>query len=185
MDEVESPIHVGIRPEIAPDIAGIGAVHRAAFRRKDETRLVDRLRKWPGFDPNLSLVALHGAEIVGHILFSPVAIESKDVSTPAMALGPLAVVPPWQRKGVGSQLMRRGLAACREAGHRFIVVIGHPRYYPRFGFVMAEPLGIECPFPVPPETFMFLDLTPEKGSLPRGRVQYPAPFLGLPETQVR
>lgn len=181
---MNSLVDLQIRAELPGDAAGISAVHSAAFRREEESHLVERLRQSSGFDAGLSLVAVAGDMIVGHILFTPITIERQDeetgaaTSAPATALAPLAVLPEHQRKGIGGALIRAGLNACRERKHRMIIVLGHPRYYPRFGFVAAGPLGITCPFPVPPETFMALDLLPERGPTPTGRVEYPPPFRG-------
>ena len=88
----------------------------------------------------------------------------------------MAVLPDCQRQGIGTQLVNRGLEACRRLGHSIVVVVGHPQYYPRFGFTPAAPYNIEAPFPVPDETFMVQALTPEALDGVSGIVRYPASF---------
>ncbi len=176
-----SPIieHEGVatvRRECPRDYGAIEEVNRAAFGQDNEARLVARLRQLAGFDPGLSLVAVRDDVVVGHILFSPIVIASEADEGPALALAPMAVLPVLQRTGIGSQLVREGLTACRRAGHRIVIVIGHPEYYPRFGFTRAGPLGLRAPFPVPDEAFMTLALVPGGLDGVRGTVRYPPPF---------
>ena len=111
----------------------------------------------------LSLVALLADEVVGHILFTPVKIQSADSSFEALGLGPMAVLPHYQRKGIGSRLVQAGLEECRRAGHEIVVVLGYPEYYPRFGFLSANRFGIRYEEEVPEEAFMLVDL--RKGAL--------------------
>ena len=111
----------------------------------------------------LSLVALLADQIVGHILFTPVRIESGDSSFEAVGLGPMAVLPAYQRKGIGSRLVQAGLEECRRAGHEIVVLVGHPEYYPRFGFLPAKRFGIRYEEEVPEKPFMLVDL--RKGAL--------------------
>jgi putative acetyltransferase len=173
---------IEIRAERPADHPAIHAVHRAAFAGESEARLVDQLRRSPTFDPALSLVAIIENAIVGHVLFTGISIEDGARSTPALALAPVGVLPTWQRQGVGSRLIRSGLAACLERSHRLVVVLGHPTYYPRFGFVPATPLGILCPFPAPSEAFMVLDLQPGTPMQPCGAVRYPAAFIAVSDS---
>jgi putative acetyltransferase len=114
----------------------------------------------------LSLVAERSGEVIGHILFSPVGIDSGRASTAALGLAPMAVLPPHQRAGIGSLLVRTGLAECRRAGHGCIVVLGHPEYYPRFGFVPAGRHGLGWEYSAPDEAFMVLPL--RAGAIPVG-----------------
>ena len=113
---------------------------------------------------------------VGHILFSSVIIQCRGRNVRALALAPMAVLPEVQRRGIGSQLVEKGLECCRTFGHQIVIVVGHPDYYPRFGFSSARAKGLEVPFPVPDEAFMVLELT--QGALDNisGMVVYPAPF---------
>jgi putative acetyltransferase len=167
---------ITIRKETPADRAAIFEVNLRAFGQPGEATLVDALRRDGDFIPALSLVAERDGTVVGHILFPPVTIESKTGSVPALALAPMAVLPELQRHGIGSLLVREGLAACRRLGHRIVIIVGHPEYYQRFGFTPARVKGIEAPFPVPDEAFMVLALT--EGSLEgvHGTVRYPPAF---------
>jgi putative acetyltransferase len=94
----------------------------------------------------------------------------------ALSLAPMAVLPEFQNSGIGSQLVRTGLERCRELGHTIVVVIGHPEYYPRFGFVPARKEGLDLPFPVPDEAFMVCKLAPDALERIKGMVKYPPEF---------
>ncbi len=115
-----------MRAEIAGDYGAVRRVNELAFGRAGEADLVEALRAEAR--PHISLVAAWEGEIVGHIFFSPVTIEAEESVSTAMALGPMAVLPEYQRQGVGSQLVRKGLEECRRAGHEVVFVVGHPRY---------------------------------------------------------
>lgn len=143
-----------VRPARAADHAAIRAVVTAAFKQADEAALVDQLRA--DGDALIELVAEDDAEIVGHILFSPMAAAVKTA-----ALAPLAVAPERHGQGVGSLLTREGLAACRAAGVEAVIVLGHPDYYPRFGFSAEAAKAVAAPFSGP--AFMALSLS---GALP-------------------
>jgi putative acetyltransferase len=141
-----------IRRERPEDIAAIHKVHELAFGRRAEADLVDALRT--SGKATLSLVALEDGHIVGHILFSPVTIDAADRMFPAVGLAPMAVLPERQRHGIGSQLVKAGLLECRNVGYECVVVLGHPTYYPRFGFVPASRYGLKSEYEVPDEAFM-------------------------------
>ena len=113
-----------IRLERAEDRAAVGEVNRLAFGREDEGRLIDALRA-EGY-ARLSLVAEVEGRIVGHILFSELPIATRRGEIDALTLAPMAVMPERQRQGVGSMLVREGLRACAERGHRIVIVLGHP-----------------------------------------------------------
>jgi putative acetyltransferase len=147
---------VAIRDESREDAGAIRFVLEQAFGESNEADLVEMLRRRGAI--TLSLVAVQENEVVGHILFSPVTIDSAGSSLNAIGLGPMAVLPPYQRKGIGSQLVRIGLEQCAQAGHEIVVVVGHPEYYPRFGFAPAKQRGIRCEFDVPDDVFMVLEL---------------------------
>jgi len=145
-----------IRPETCEDEAVIRHVNEEAFGQKEEGELIEKLRNRGIL--TLSLVAVEDSEIVGHIAFTPAEVESEYSSFEVIALAPMAVLPAYQRKGIGSQLVLAGLKDCLRLGHEIIVVLGHPDYYPRFGFVPAKPRGLECEFEVPDEAWMILEL---------------------------
>lgn len=168
---------VVVRSERADDAAAVRRVNREAFGRPDEADLVERLRA-RGV-ATLSLVAADGGDIVGHILFTPVTIESDGAATGALGLGPMAVLPSRQRQGIGSLLVRTGLATCRDAGHGCVVVLGHPAYYPRFGFVPASRHGVVWEHSAPDEAFMLLELRPGALDGRDGIVRYPPEFGGV------
>jgi putative acetyltransferase len=144
-----------IRLERPADVAAIHAINGAAFETSAEADLVDALRVRAA--PIISLVADHDGSIVGHILFSPVSLTGHD-ELKIMGLAPMAVVPGQQRRGIGSALVREGLEHCRALGSGAVVVLGHPEFYPRFGFVPALRFGITSEYDVPDEAFMALEL---------------------------
>ena len=131
---------LGIRAEEPRDQCGVFEVHARAFPQLGEAKLVDALRAAGAV--TISLVAERGGRVVGHILFSPVRVEGEGGSFVAQGLAPMAVDPSCQREGIGSALVRAGLDACRAAGHTIVFVLGHPDYYPRFGFEAAAPRGL-------------------------------------------
>jgi putative acetyltransferase len=170
---------IEIRAELPEDAAAIDAVHEAAFGRTDEARLVATIRQGDDFNPELSRVAVRADEVVGHILFGPVHIDASDGAVPALALAPMGVRPDVQRQGIGTQLVRDGLDVCRRRGDGIVIVVGHARYYPRFGFEPAGQRGLEAPFPVPDDAFMVIALTADALDGVRGMVRYPPVFDGV------
>jgi len=148
---------VNVREENPADRAAVHAVNAAAFDTTAEADLVDALRAKAR--PLVSLVAEEGGAVIGHILFSPVSLD-EDPAPGIMGLAPMAVVPGRQRTGVGSVLVRAGLERCRKLGFGAVVVLGHPAYYPRFGFQPAARFGIRCEYDAPEEAFMLLELQP-------------------------
>jgi putative acetyltransferase len=160
------------RPETAVDFPAIRSLVHDAFGQPAEADLIEDLRNESHV--RLAMVAEIDGQIVGHILYSHLPIVTADGIVPALALAPMAIAPGWQRQGIGSQLIRHSLDACRAAGHRIVVVLGHPEYYPRFGFLpaLAEPL--KSPYAGP--AFMALELVPGALDGVRGRVEYAPPF---------
>lgn len=140
---------IEIREEHHHDIAAIRDVHRRAFGQEQEANIVDALRADGA--ALLSLVAAVDGRVVGHIMYSSASL---DASMTGAALGPMAVLPEYQRRGVGSQLVEAGNRKLKDAGCPFIVVVGHPKYYPRFGFRPASLHGITCEWDVPDDAFM-------------------------------
>jgi putative acetyltransferase len=161
-----------IRNETTADAPAIREVDRLAFEGDDEARLVDALRV-EGYVRE-SLVAEEDSQVVGHILFSELPIVTGDGTVMALALAPLAVIPSHQRRGIGSTLVEGGLRACRGAGHKIVVVLGHPEYYPRFGFSAKLAERLKAPFSGP--AFMALELVPGALDGVVGEVRYPPPF---------
>jgi putative acetyltransferase len=167
---------IAIRREAPGDAAAVREVTTLAFGQPDEAALVDRLRE--RVTPYLGLVAVDDRAIVGHILFTPVPLHTDGGVVALLALAPMAVRPGRQRAGIGSALVREGLAACRADGHDLVVVVGHPDFYPRFGFVRARPLGITSEPAFPDEAFMVAELTPGALGGRRGVVRYGPEFGG-------
>ena len=164
--------NITIRPETAADHESIGQVNSLAFGQDAEAQLVDALRD-DGF-VRLSLVAELDGEVVGHVLFSDIRIVGDDDSVDALALAPMAVVPEHQSRGIGSELIQTGLDQCRQAGHQIVIVVGHPNYYPRFGFSpeLAAPLQSKYAG----EAFMAMKLAPGALEGVTGKVRYSPPF---------
>lgn len=148
---------ITIRPEQAGDADQIRLVNTRAFGQPAEADVVDTLRQT--CPEGLSLVALWQEQIVGHILFTPAVIEAEAKSVHGLGLAPLAVLPEFQRQGIGSKLVEAGLAEIRKTQPPFVIVLGHPEYYPRFGFIPASRYGIVSDYAdVPDEAFMILVL---------------------------
>jgi len=164
-----------VRPETDADIAAIDRLNREAFGGHQEARLVGLLR-----DRGIviaSVVAVgQSDQVVGHILFSPVTIVASSHEMQVASLAPMAVTPGLQRRGIGSMLVERGLQECKRAGYRAAIVVGHPSYYPRFGFSPTLVASLENPFTTG-DAFMGIELS--RGSLSdlgSGRVVYPEIF---------
>ncbi len=164
-----------IRPEAPADVDAIRAVNVAAFESPAEAALVDALRGIAY--PYLSLVAEDDGAIVGHILFTPVQVPN--VTTLVVGLAPMAVLPGRQRAGIGSALVRAGLDGCRALNASAAIVLGHPEYYPRFGFVPAERFGLMSEYDVPADAFMALELQPGALASATGIVKYHPAFNAL------
>ncbi len=164
-----------IREEQDGDAAGIRDVHRAAFGGTAEAVLVDRLR-----DARLvlvSLVAVEHGRIVGHVLFSELPVEGAARTVRAASLAPVAVLPDCQRRGIGSALIREGLAACAARGCEAVIVVGEPAYYERFGFSARRAHHLASPYAG--EFCMALALTPGALDCGAGKILYSAPFHDL------
>jgi putative acetyltransferase len=148
-----------IRDEAPGDVPAVRQVHEEAFGSQVEAGLVDALRA--ACDDRLSLVAEQDGALVGHVLFTPVEMETAEGTIRGYGLAPLAVRTAWQRRGIGAALTANGIRRLREAGALFVVVLGHPEYYPRFGFEPASRHGVRCQWPgVDDDAFMLLVLDP-------------------------
>jgi putative acetyltransferase len=172
-----NPLGATIRTETAADHAGIRDVLVEAFATRAEAQLVEALRASEFYLPELSLVAEHEGRIVGHVLFSRLPVRVKVLYVQALALAPLAVHPEFQQRGVGTALVEHGMAIARRKNFPFVVVVGDPRYYVRFGFKLARP-ALEANLDFPFEVFQAAELRPGSLSGLQGRVEYPAVFEG-------
>lgn len=161
-----------IRVEGPGDREQIGGVHTVAFGRADEAELIVSLRSEGAV--LASFVAEEAGRVVGHVLFSRMFIDAQDRSIAAVALAPLAVRPERQRVGIGGALVRHGLAWLRDSGESIAIVLGHPSYYPRFGFSGGAAERLESPFRK--EAFMALELEPGALRGISGRVRYAKAF---------
>lgn len=173
---------IHIRQEQKSDARAICHLVEAAFADVPESdhqeqRLVERLHKSETFIPRLSLVAETEGQLAGYILLTKVDIVSPHGVTPSLGVAPLAVLPEFQRKGIGGMLLKEAHARAASLGYGTAVLLGHPGYYPRFGYRKAIDFGIEFPFDAPPETCMVIELIP--GSLRQiaGKVRYPDVFF--------
>jgi putative acetyltransferase len=165
---------MNIRTEKPEDIEVVRNINIAAFDRENEANLVDRLR---GIASTFSFVAVQSERIVGHIFFSPVVVAGKCSSNLSiLGLAPVAVLPNYQRQGIGTLLIQHGLEECARSGFQAVVVLGYPDFYSRFGFISASRKSLKCEYDVPDEAFMVLEL--ESGSLQdcSGTVKYRSEF---------
>jgi putative acetyltransferase len=170
-------MYLTIRPKIPADYLAITEVNNLAFGQLNEGKLVEDLRKNPKFVKELFLLAETNGKIVGHILFFPIVIKlaaGKEKET--ISLAPLVFKPEFQKKGIGGELIKGGLKACRQSGYDSVIVFGHPEYYPKFGFKQAGLWEIKDTFGEPAEAFMAIEL--EEGVLEgaSGVVELPEEF---------
>ncbi len=172
------PAGLVVRAEGAADAGGIRTVHEAAFPTSAEADLVELVRASAGFLADLSLVAELEGIVVGHILLSPVTLETGGGAESVLELAPLAVVPGHQREGIGSALVIAGLDAAEVRDEPLVLVLGHPWFYPRFGFRPASAFGIRSARAVPDAAFMVKPLTTYRREL-SGQVVLPPAFDGV------
>jgi putative acetyltransferase len=146
---------IRVREENPEDHDQIRYVNDLAFKCPDEGRIVDQIRAKQ--KEIISLVALIDEKIVGHILFSPVVINCDQKSIKGMGLAPMAVLPEYQKQGIGTTMVKEGLRKLQERKYPFVIVVGHAEYYPRFGFERASKYGLKCQWEsVPDEAFMVM-----------------------------
>ena len=160
-----------IRKERPDDVAAVRDVNRRAFGQDQEANIVDALRTNGG--ALLSLVATVNGQVVGHIMYSPLTVAE---NVNGVALSPMAVLPEYQRQGLGTRLIEAGNRKIKDAGYPFIIVVGHADYYPRFGFRPANEYGIKSEWDVPDEVFMLVVLNEEKMQGVSGLAKYRLEF---------
>lgn len=173
---------ITIRQESPADYKAVSQVIQAAFKPmaiSDQTEhlIMHRLRGSEAFIPELSLVAVVEDEIVGHILLTEIQIKSDDQTSPSLALAPVSVLPTCQRQGVGSRLILEAHRIAKKLGYTSIVLLGHPSYYPRFGYRQASEFGITLPFETQGEHCMAIELTEDALKDVEGMVIYPPEFF--------
>ena len=166
---------IEIREERSDDIAAVREVNRRAFGQDQESNIVDALRT--NGAALLSLVATVNGQVAGNIMYSLLTVAE---NIDGVALGPMAVVPEYQRQGIGAKLIEAGNRKIKDAGYPFIIVAGHPAYYPRFGFRPASEYGIKCEWDVPDDAFMVLILDPPKMQGVSGLAKYRHEFSTIP-----
>ncbi|WP_085528870.1 GNAT family N-acetyltransferase [Kocuria massiliensis] len=160
-----------IRPETPADVPAIGRVLEATFETSEEAELVEALRRDPAWIKGLSFVATDSdGSVIGYALLTRCHVGEQ----PALCLAPCAVLPEYQRSGVGTAVIGAALESARQQGEGTVVVLGHQGYYPRFGFVPASDYGIDLSIDVPDGALMVLSL--DGGQVPSGRVRYAEPF---------
>lgn len=178
MQQYRVEADVLIEPETSAQYRAIDRVHLLAFGQEGEGRLVRALREQGYTKSELSLVAAHGSEVVGHVLLSTLRIVHDDGELGALALAPVAVIPKHQGRGIGSKLIRAGLERARLGRWAAVVVLGEPNFYGRFDFSAELAKPISSPYAGP--HFMVLELVPHAvSSLKNARAIYPPPFSQL------
>lgn len=164
---------VRIRPEQVQDYGAIATIHTRAFGQPDEAQLVELIRQSNEYVSDLAFVAEVDQQVVGHVLFSYGNIVGESV-WPVLVLAPLAVLPEYQRRGIGRQLVQQGIKTARSLGNSLITVLGHPSYYAGLEFEPASDFGIVHPFLVPAEAFRVKWLSSDRTI--QGQLQYGPAF---------
>jgi putative acetyltransferase len=168
---------ISVREERPGDGAAIHRVVAAAFKSRAEADLVDKLRANGRFA--LSLVAVQGGAVVGHVLLTDVTVAGHGLVPRGAGLAPLAVRPTFQRRGIGEMLVRAALARASRAGYGFVCLVGDPAYYQRFGFRPAATLGLASEFDAPPEAFLAIELAVGALAGVSGTVRYQPEFADI------
>ncbi|MDX5418987.1 MAG: N-acetyltransferase [Hymenobacteraceae bacterium] len=174
------PIH--IRQEQPADYPAVFSLIEKAFSEEpmsDHTEqfMVDRMRKSAAFIPELSLVALDGDKVVGHILLTRLKITRGELEFDSLSLAPVAVLPAYQHQGIGGMLIKKAHEIARQLGHKSVILVGHETYYPRFGYKPASTFGIKFPFEAPDENCMAVELIKDGLTGVSGTVVYPEGFF--------
>lgn len=169
---------ITIRPEEPEDAATVITINDRAFGGPDESRLVEAVKQ-SGRRRVISLVACFDGTPVGHIFFSPIQIQAEGPTIATLALAPMAVLPEFQRRGIGTRLVETGLEQCASQGCQVVVVVGHPTFYNRFGFGPASGMGLRSVYSSAGDAFMAVELS--KGVLAgrTGLVEYPVEFTNV------
>ena len=168
---------MNIREETPSDIEEIWGVNSEAFETEAEANLVTALRN--SGCTYLSLVAETENKVVGHILFTPVELSGNENKLKIMGLAPMAVLSQYQNKGIGSKLVKAGLERCQSLGYDAVVVLGHPNYYPKFGFVPSIKYSIKSEYEVPDDVFMLVELIPGSLKNHKGVIKYHDAFKSV------
>jgi putative acetyltransferase len=169
-DDHAGACDVIVRPATDADRADILAVHGVAFPDEDVDGMTDALIADPSAQPMTSLVAVVNGSIVGHVLFTAARLEPGTAAKVSL-LAPLGVIPEYQRRGIGGRLIVDGLAALESSGVGIVFVLGHPSYYPRYGFRPAGALGFAAPYPIP-------DKNADAWMVQGLGIDLPAPYAG-------
>ena len=175
-------MRISLRQETSRDYPAVAEAIKAAYKdvgysNHREQLMVERLRNSDAFIPQLSLVAEADQELVGHIMLTKILIHNQKESLTSLALAPLSIIPEFQEKGIGSRLVIEGHRLAKELGYQSIIVLGHAKYYPRFGYEPMEKYGLELPFPVREENCMVIALTENGLSGVTGKIEYAPEFL--------
>jgi putative acetyltransferase len=168
---------MNIRGETLLDYPAIAEVNILAFGKEDEAQIIEKIRDSDRYIPELSLVAEVEDVVVGHILFSYIDLIGEETLR-VLGLAPMAVHPQFQRQGIGSALVQKGLEIADAMGEAIVIVLGHPPFYSRFGFQPSVNYKIQCPFEVPEDVFMVKPLKNYQEKY-KGQVVYPPAFEGV------
>ncbi len=175
-------MEINIRQEVQADYQIVFDLIEQAFRNemmsnKKEQFLVERLRKSDGFIPELSIIATTNNKIVGYILLTKIIIATNTESITSLALAPVAVLPAFQKKGIGGRLIEEAHGIATELGYKSVILLGHEKYYPRFGYQPLHHFNISLPFEAPKENCMAIELVPDALKNKKGKVIYPREFF--------
>jgi predicted N-acetyltransferase YhbS len=169
-------MNIFIRSEKKSDFRDIKKITDLAFKQENEGVMIGKLRENPKYIKDLSLVAIVDDKIVGHILFFPIDIKNESRIITTLSLAPISVHPDFQNKKIGSLLIKTGLKKAKEFGFKSVIVVGHPNYYPRFGFKPASLWNIKLPIEAPDEVFMALELKSDELKDCSGIVEFPKEY---------
>ncbi|WP_330747341.1 GNAT family N-acetyltransferase [Chryseobacterium sp. CP-77] len=173
---------ITIRQEEKKDHQQVFQLTEEAFSEMEhsdhqEQFLVEKLRKSDAFIPELSLVAEdENGRIAGHILFTKIKIVNEEKSFESLALAPVSVKPEFQNQGIGTKLILEGHRIAKELGYKSVILIGHEKYYPRFGYKKTSNFGVSFPFDIPEENGMAVELVKDGLKDRKGVVKYPHEF---------